>query len=310
MIIFVVIFMISIIARGTIRKITNIESELSNASEEKSNLITKLEEAQSQLLQSKKLASVGQLAAGVAHEINNPIGYVNLNISTISVDLLEIFRLLDLYGAADEVIKNEAAIFEPIQRLKEHLDLEYLKDDIIDALKESNEGISRVTKIVQYLKEFSHVDQQSDWVFADLQSALDTTLNIANNEIKYKASVIREYGEIPKVECIPSQLNQVFLNLIVNAAHAIEKQGTITIRTRVDRDSVIIEVSDDGCGIPEDIQHRIFDPFYTTKQVGEGTGLGLSLSYGIIQNHNGDLSVESEPGKGTTFTIRLPLEQS
>jgi signal transduction histidine kinase len=163
--------------------------------------------------------------------------------------------------------------------------------------------------IVQSLKDFSHADVTDEWRFSSLRSGLDSTLNIVNNEIKYKAEVIREYGDIPDVECLPSQLNQVFMNLLVNAAHAIEEHGTITVRTGKERDEVWVDIVDTGHGIPPEHLQKIFDPFFTTKPVGKGTGLGLSLSYGIVQKHHGRFEVKSEVGRGTTFRVWLPVKQ-
>jgi signal transduction histidine kinase len=155
------------------------------------------------------------------------------------------------------------------------------------------------------------VDGNADWQWANLQTGIDSTLNIVNNEIKYKADVVKEYGQVPDIECLPSQINQVIMNLLVNASHAIGKErGRITIRTGTRDDHVWFEVQDNGSGIPKDIQSRIFDPFFTTKPVGKGTGLGLSLSYGIVQKHGGKISVNSEPGQGTTFHVELPIQRS
>ena len=175
---------------------------------------------------------------------------------------------------------------------------------------ESSEGISRVAKIVQDLKDFSRVGSHEEWCWADLHEGLDSTINIVNNEIKYKAQLVREYGDIPRIDCLPSQLNQVFMNMLVNAAHAIETQGTITVRTGVEGDdNVQIEIRDTGRGIAPEHLSRIFDPFFTTKPIGKGTGLGLSLSYGIVQKHGGRIDVESEPGRGTAFRVTLPVRQ-
>ena len=179
-------------------------------------------------------------------------------------------------------------------------------------LGESQEGLNRVKKIVQDLKDFSHADEGSfDW--ADLHQGIESTLNIAANEIKYKADVIKAYGDIPQVECLPSQLNQVFMNLLVNAAQAMkgDPRGTITVRTggSSGEEMVWVEIADNGSGIPKENLARIFDPFFTTKPLGQGTGLGLSLSYSIVQKHHGRIEVESEIGKGTTFRIHLPVRQ-
>jgi PAS domain S-box-containing protein len=269
-----------------------------------------LESTSEQLVQSEKMASIGQLAAGVAHEINNPIGYVHSNIGSLDNYVEDLFGLLDAYKA------SEADIVSPERRahlaaLKTAVDVEFLKQDIPSLVQESKEGITRVRKIVQDLKEFSHADVTQEWQFTDIRKGIESTLNIVNNEIKYKADVVREFAPIPDIECLPSQLNQVFMNLLVNAAHAMgEKRGIITVATRSIEDGyVAFEVSDTGSGIPKDIQKRIFDPFFTTKPIGKGTGLGLSLSYGIVQKHHGRIELESEPGVGTTFRVVLPTVQ-
>ncbi|MDB5888107.1 MAG: ATPase, partial [Rhodocyclales bacterium] len=191
------------------------------------------------------------------------------------------------------------------------LELDFLLEDIPVLMHESREGLSRVQKIVQDLKCFSRVDSVSEWQLAKLHEGIDSTLNIVNNEVKYIANIVKEYGDIPEIECLPSQLNQVVMNLVVNAAHAMGSQrGTITIRTGTEEDRVWLEVQDTGSGIPQNILAKIFDPFFTTKPVGKGTGLGLSLSYGIIKKHCGTFDVHSEVGVGTTFRITLPISQS
>ncbi|MFN3984986.1 MAG: ATP-binding protein [Rhodocyclaceae bacterium] len=268
-----------------------------------------LEAASQQLVQSEKLASIGQLAAGVAHEINNPIGYVHSNIGSLEQYIDDLFRLLEAYEAAEPALAPPQAA--ALAAMRQQLDVNFLKQDIPMLVAESKEGITRVKKIVQDLKDFSHVDAHQEWQWTDLRVGLDSTLNIVNNEIKYKADVVRDYADIPEVECLPSQLNQVFMNLLVNAAHAMgDERGTITVRARqLDPQHVAIEIADDGCGIPDDVRQKIFDPFFTTKPIGKGTGLGLSLSYGIVQNHNGRIEVESTTGVGTVFRVVLPIRR-
>lgn len=269
----------------------------------------KLQDIQSQLLQSEKMASIGQLAAGVAHEINNPIGYVYSNLGSLQKYLDDVFTVLDAYARVEPLLSAQAEAIKTISAVKQQVDLEFLREDVIDLMRESREGITRVKKIVQDLKDFSHVGSEEEWQMANLHLGIDSTLNIVNNELKYKAEVRKEYGSIPDVECLPPQLNQVFMNLFVNAAHAIEERGTITVRSGTAGDAVWVEVSDTGSGIAPENLKRIFDPFFTTKPVGTGTGLGLSVSYSIIQKHHGNLSVSSEVGKGTTFRITLPIRQ-
>jgi hemerythrin-like metal-binding protein/PAS domain S-box-containing protein len=261
-----------------------------------------------QLVQSEKLASIGQLAAGVAHEINNPIGFVYSNLGTLDGYLSDLFAILDSYEVAAERF-SDPDVLAGLKMLREQVDLAFLRQDIPQLMTQTKEGISRVKRIVQDLKDFSRVDSSQTWQLANLHQGIDSTANIVANEIRYKAEVVKEYGDLPDIECLPSQLNQVFMNLLVNAAHAMgEARGQITIRSGTLGDKVWLEFADTGTGIPEAIRQKIFDPFFTTKPVGKGTGLGLSLSYGIIQKHNGQIEVRSEPGKGTTFRITLPVK--
>lgn len=280
-----------------------------------SDLSRRLSAAEQQLVQSERLASIGQLAAGVAHEINNPMGYVFSNIGTLERYLGDLFRMLAAYEAAEPLLAGTPAADE-LAELRDRIELDYLKDDIPSLMAETAEGVKRVRKIVQDLKDFSRVDQRQDWEWADLHQGLDSTLNIVNNEIKYKADVRREYGRLPEVQCLASELNQVFMNLLVNAAHAIgPARGTITVRTGTEGpdgepERVWVEVEDDGCGIAPDALKRIFDPFFTTKPVGHGTGLGLSLSYGIVRKHAGSIDVRSTPGQGSCFRVTLPVRRA
>jgi len=280
---------------------------LLRSNDELTELNRKLSAAQDQLMQSEKLASIGQLAAGVAHEINNPIGYVFSNFGTLEKYLDDLFRMLAAYQAAEQDLQGTPAQAR-LAALREEIELEYLKDDIPTLMSESREGIKRVRKIVQDLKDFSRVDARQEWEWSNLHNGIDSTLNIVNNEIKYKCEVIKQYGPLPEVECLPSELNQVFMNLLVNAAHAVTAdRGTITIRTGVEGAQVWVEIQDTGCGIPKENLKRIFDPFFTTKPVGKGTGLGLSLSYGILQKHGGRIEVDSEIGRGTCFRLTIPV---
>ena len=269
----------------------------------------KLSLAHEQLVQSEKLASIGQLAAGVAHEINNPIGYISSNFGTLEGYLEDVFEVLDAYREAEPLIGAPAA--KRLSALRGELELDMLKEDIPALMGECKEGISRVRKIVEDLKNFSRSDDQDEWQWADLHRGIDSTLNVINNEIKFKADVVRNYGVLPNVECLPSQINQVVMNLVINAVHAFkEERGRIVISTGALEEQVWIEVADNGCGIPQKNLMRIFDPFFTTKPIGKGTGLGLSISYGIIQRHNGQITVHSEIDKGTTFRIALPIDHA
>jgi len=265
-------------------------------------LLDQLELTQRQLLHSEKMAAIGQLAAGVAHEINNPIGYVFSNITSLAGyvnDLLRLIRTYEAAGVASPEIAN----------LRSDIDIEFLAEDILSLIAESQDGIDRVKQIVQSLKDFSRSEDGEAFRLADIHRCIDSTINVVNNEIKYKAEVVRNYGDVPEVECLSSQVNQVIMNLLVNAAQAIDTRGTITVRTRVEAEGVRIDISDTGSGIPPEIAHRIFDPFFTTKPVGKGTGLGLSLSYRIVSNHGGWIKAQPTLPHGTTFTVWLPLRQ-
>jgi signal transduction histidine kinase len=281
--------------------------ELLRANEALTELNRKLSAAQDQLVQSEKMASIGQLAAGVAHEINNPVGYIFSNVGTLEKYVADVFRMLAAYEECEPLLAGTPAA-ATLAAMRDKIELGFLKEDIPVLMSETREGIERVRKIVQDLKDFSHVDTRREWEWANLHRGIDSTLNIVNNEIKYKANVIKHYGELPDVRCLASELNQVFMNLLVNAAHAIQKErGTITITTGTQGDHVWVEIGDDGCGIAQENLNRIFDPFFTTKPVGKGTGLGLSLSYGIVKKHNGNIEVNSEPGVGTRFRISIPI---
>jgi two-component system, NtrC family, sensor kinase len=264
---------------------------------------------QGQLVQSEKLASIGQLAAGVAHEINNPIGYVLSNFVTLEDYLTKLFDMLTAYESAERNV-SEPAVAARLRDKREQTELEFLKEDIPILMAESKQGITRVRQIVQDLKDFSRVDSTQDFQWANLHQGIEATLNIVASEIKYKADVIKEYGAIPDIECLPSQINQVVMNLLVNAAHAIgEQRGRITIRTGTEGEQVWLEVADTGSGIAPETLNRFFEPFFTTKPVGKGTGLGLSLSYGIVQKHQGRIDVDSVVGTGTTFRVTLPMRR-
>jgi PAS domain S-box-containing protein len=270
----------------------------------------KLEDAQNQLLQSEKMASLGQLAAGVAHELNNPIGFVRSNVTTLEGYLAGIFEILKAYDekAAAALPEQDAA---ELASLKKQKDFDFVHEDIFQLLSESKDGLTRVQDIVQNLKDFSRVGG-AGWGWADLHACIDSTLNIIWNEIKYKCTVVKNYDPaLPQVYCIASQLNQVFMNLLVNAAHAIPEKGEIVITTEHDANGTVrIHVSDDGVGIPEENFAHLFEPFFTTKPIGKGTGLGLSIAYGIIGKHHGSIDVASTVGKGTTFTVTLPVENA
>jgi signal transduction histidine kinase len=283
-------------------------AELEVKREEQGVLIEKLEAARNQAMQAEKLASIGQLAAGVAHEINNPIGFVLSNFKSLERYMTDVFDVIAAYEAAEAMLPPSGPQVTALRQAKETAELDFVREDIKQLLIESCDGLDRVKRIVQDLKDFSRVGE-NEWQTVDLVRGLESTLNVVRNEVKYKAEVVKRYGATPEVECMPSQLNQVFMNLLVNAAHAITDRGTITIGSGTAGDQVWVAVSDTGSGISPDLLSRIFDPFFTTKPVGQGTGLGLSLSYSIVRRHGGRIEVESEVGVGTTFRVWLPIRQ-
>jgi two-component system NtrC family sensor kinase len=295
---------------AALRENERVNRALQSEKEEQRVLIQKLEEAHNQLHQSEKLASIGQLAAGVAHEINNPIGFVNSNLGSLKNYVDQLMGLIDdLSTTMEPLLTGNPEVKKSVDALKRKADLDFLREDIGALITESIDGTTRVRQIVQDLRDFSRTGEIAmEWV--DLHAGLESTLNVVSNEIKYKAEIVRDYGTLPRVECRPSQINQVFMNLLVNAAQAIPQKGKITLKSGTADDKVWISVSDTGSGIPPEILARIFDPFFTTKPVGKGTGLGLSVSYGIIEKHGGRIEVASQPGEGTTFTVWLPTRQS
>ncbi len=275
--------------------------------EEQVHLVKKLEEAQTQLVQSEKMASIGQLSAGIAHEINNPVGFVNSNLQTLKTytdDLLFALEKIENLSSSNDELKSH------VQSVLDEYQIDFIKEDISELLSESLEGTSRVMSIVRNLKDFSHLDK-AGWAEVCVKEGIETTLKIVQNQIKYSIEIKTEYEfDLPKVYCQPMQINQVILNILLNASQAIEDEGEISITTRKCQNDVQILITDNGKGIPSNIIGKIFDPFFTTKPVGDGTGLGLSVSYGIVKNHKGNIEVESELGRGSTFIITLPSNTS
>lgn len=255
------------------------------------------------MLQQDKLASIGQLAAGVAHEINNPMGFIMSNLSTLK----EYGDALTSYHRAlDEQQQRGTGESSGCQELAQKLDIPYILEDMEPLIVESLEGAERVKRIVQDLKDFARIDENR-FVDGDLNQLIQSTINIVRNEIKYVADLELHLGEVPQIRCIPQQINQVITNLLVNAAQAMDTRGRITITTRQEGDKVLLEVRDTGCGMTEEVRVKIFEPFFTTKDVGKGTGLGLAICYDIIQKHQGEIEVESKPGTGTVFKVWLPV---
>ena len=273
---------------------------------ERRQQILKLQDAQAQLLQSEKMASIGQLAAGIAHEINNPVGFVSSNMNSLSNYAKTMFDLIDQSRKIVDEESSSGKAPARLQALSEAAEIDYLRQNLFDLIAESLDGLHRVRDIVQALKDFSHVGS-TDWQFSDLHAGIDDTLKMVASEFRNKAQVVKHYGALPPVECLPSQINQVFMNLLVNASHAISKDGVITIATETSGERVTVSISDNGAGIAPENLKRIFEPFFTTKPVGLGTGLGLSVSYNILKKHGGEISVKSVLGVGTTFSVELPM---
>ncbi|BAL25714.1 ATP-binding protein [Azoarcus sp. KH32C] len=276
------------------------------AGDEVQELRERLAQAESRLLQLEKMAAVGQIAAGVAHEINNPVGFISSNLGSLRTYIDRVFAVIAAYEKIESALQSDHPARIEIADARAAAEFDYLRQDIPDLLTESLDGLTRVKEIINDLKDFSRVDDGHRQE-ADLHRGLESTLNVIRNEIKYKAEVIREFGDLPLVNCVPAQINQVFMNLLSNAAQAIETMGRITLRTGADEVCAWVEISDTGKGIPPEVQARIFDPFFTTKPVGKGTGLGLSISRDIVQRHGGKLEVSSTVGEGTTFRLVLPI---
>lgn len=258
---------------------------------------------QEQFLQAEKLASLGQLVAGVAHEINNPISFVLSNLGTLEGYITDLLRLIDSAGA---LARGEGSVAQ-FDAIIEEIDFDFIRDDIVQLVDDSQGGLARVRTLIQDLKAHAH-NASSNWEWADLHHGIDAVLNIVSNELKYKCQVEKIFGEIPLVWCVPAQIDQVIMNLLINAAQAIPERGRVTITTEVVDKEVMITVADTGVGIPADNIQHLFEPFFTTKPVGTGTGLGLSLTYSIVNRHQGRIEVESEVGVGTQFHIILPIE--
>jgi len=262
---------------------------------------------QNQLIQSGRMASVGQLTAGIAHALNNPINFVSGNVKPLSRDIDEIFKILNQY---ETVIRNNNLneSFREVESFKEECHYKYLVNEVKDLLKGIGEGARRSGEIVKGLRTFSRLDEDT-FKLADIHEGLDSTLILLHNKLKNKITVHKEYGNLPKIECLPSKLNQVFMNILNNSIQAIHDKGEIFIETVSSSIVVKVIIRDTGVGMPQEVKDRIFEPFFTTKDVGKGTGLGLSISYGIIEQHQGNIDVLSEPGKGTEFIITLPIHQ-
>jgi len=283
-----------------------LEQEVRLRTEELEKVIAELKSTQQQMLQQEKMASIGQLTAGIAHELNNPIGFIASNIATLGKYCDKLLKYMEAQQKALLPELPDPDSSKQLHALRRQMKIDHIVKDIPEMNRETMEGVERIKSIVRDLKCFSRIDEAGQKL-ADINKCLDSTLNIAHNELKYKTTVILEYGELPQLRCYPQQLNQVFMNLLVNAAQAIDTQGVVTVRTRHEGDLIYVAISDTGSGIQQEVKEHIFKPFFTTKESGKGTGLGLSISNEIVRNHGGEIRVSSEPGKGSTFTVILPL---
>jgi len=279
-------------------------TETKQAALELNQAYTELKETHNQMIQQEKMASIGQLAAGVAHEINNPTGYIISNLGTLGKYQARLAGFIDAQSGVIDAMDGSG--HQEMAELRRQMKIDHIIGDLPDLLSESLDGAERIKNIVQSLKCFSRKDD-AECATASITDCLENTINIIWNEIKYKATLKKEFGELPAIRCYPQKLSQVFMNLIVNAAHALVEKGEITVTAWQENNAVYVSVADTGTGIPEEIRRRIFEPFFTTKAVGKGTGLGLSISYGIVREHGGEITVESMVGAGTTFTVMLPL---
>jgi signal transduction histidine kinase len=264
------------------------------------------------LLQSEKFAAVGQLAAGIAHEINNPIGFINSNLGTMEQYAMHYNQLLGILNQLEKALKDKdqnkiSQVVLSWEKIRKEINFDFIDDDISNLLKESKQGAEKIRKIVLDLRNFASRDNGM-MSSVNVEGLMESMLNIAWNEIKYKAELTKNYSKVPLVTCNPQKIGQVFVNLLINAAQAIDKKGVISIKTYVKDQWVCIDISDTGRGIAAEHMTKIFDPFFTTKPVGIGVGLGLSISYDIIRKHGGTITFTSKQGEGTTFTVMMPVQ--
>ena len=292
---------------------------------ESEDALKKMQASQAQVIHTTKLASLGQMVAGVAHEINTPLGFVKSNVEVVG-DLLDDYRkLVQQYDAAvqyclqpvdlifgadkaslDKLVKHVEEARRKLFEARTKVEKSPLLTDAKELLDDAGEGLSQLSTLVQNLKGFSRVDRDG-MDLMDLNEGVESALMIVQHQLRDRVKVVKHLQPLPKIKCMASQMNQVFLNLITNAAQAIDGNGTLTIDSRADANNAEVSFSDTGCGIPDDVLPKIFDPFFTTKPVGEGTGLGLSIVHKIVKSHGGSIKVRTTPKKGTTFTVILPL---
>ena len=283
------------------KRMIELESKLAEQNRE-------LRMTQAALVQSEKLASLGQLAAGMAHEINNPVAYVTNNLAVLKRDVRAVVEVLQAYRRGAEVLARAAPpLAAELAELEAASDLAWIEENLPRLFASSLEGLGRVRNIVQNLREFARLDS-ADLDALDLNAALTSTLGVLAREVQEKQLAVEtHFGQLPPVVCRPGKIHQVFHNLLLNAIQASEPRGRLEVRTAVERDQALVEVQDHGCGIAAEHLPRLFEPFLTTKAVGRGAGLGLAICYGIVREHGGAIEVDSQPGRGSTFRVRLPL---
>ena len=297
---------------GILQDITTrkqLEQKLKERNIELERALDDLKKMQSHFIVTEKLASIGQLTAGVAHEINNPLGFVSSNLNRFEEYFFDLYDVYKKWASTKDILvkfEDYKKIVDEIEKFEKIIDVDYIYNDFSHLMQNSKTGIQRIKSIVESLRGFSYLGSASVSI-ANINQALDETIVMVWNEIKYKAIIEKDYSEIPDIVCNIGELKQVFVNLLINASHAIEQNGIINIKTYDDGKYIYIEIADNGCGIPEENLHKIFDPFFTTKPIGKGSGLGLWISATIISKHNGEISVKSQRGVGTTFTIKLPI---
>jgi len=289
------------------KRLENQKIKIENKNEQLQSAFQKLKEAQNQLVQSEKMASVGQLTAGIAHEINNPINFVSSNVSPLKRDIGDIMQLLELCSC-DPTKDDLHNKFDKIEKFKKEIEYDVILEEVKQLLAGIEEGARRTMEIVRGLRNFSRLDE-GETKLADINEGIESTLLMLQNQLKNRIEVVKNFGSLPQLPCYPGKLNQVFMNIINNAGQSIEGNGTIKILTSYEKKNIRVSIKDSGKGMPPEVINHIFEPFYTTKDVGKGTGLGLSISYGIIQEHDGEIKVKSNVGKGTEFIITLPVSE-
>ncbi len=300
---------------GTAKDITDrkkAEIDLNNAHETSIKANQELKELQNQFIQTEKMASIGHLASGIAHEINNPIGFVSSNMQALEGYIKSFMKLFQRVGQLKGSMENEDVgkvklLIEEIKILEKEENFDFIMNDISNLVEESNMGLERVKKIVADLRFFARESSDEKKELVRIENIIENAITMVHNEIKYTCDLEKNYGELPEIQCYSQKMSQVFINLMINAAHAIQENGKIIVRTYRENTFACIDIEDNGYGIPEEKINKIFDPFFTTKEVGKGTGLGMSISYDIVKSHGGDILVESKVGKGTKMTVKLPL---